>query len=421
MATLEKTKDTRTLEPTKDKGIYKRGGRYVVVYRDPRGRQRKRFARTRREARDLKAALRTDIRRGEFRDLSHDTLAEYASEWIESYTGRTRRGLGDGTRDDYRGALEREIIPVLGRLRIAEIEPRDIKRLATSLAARGLAATSVTKTIAPLKALLATAVEEGDLRSNPAAGLRIAQPAGDDVNEGEERAKALTEDELGRILVKLPQERRFFFDFLSQTGLRIGEAIELRFGDVDGTWLRVHRRFYRGRVGLPKGRKKRSVPISRELAQQLWALRKERRASDADLIFTSAKGMRIDTSNLMSRILKPAAIDADLGEWVREDGHLRPKSWVGFHTFRHTAATRLFIGQGWNAAQVCRFLGHTDPGFTLRTYVHLLPEDLPVPDFGGNAGATEATETGRNADARANAVPPAEQGQASVGFGAAGA
>ena len=34
---------------------------------------------------------------------------------------------------------------------------------------------------------------------------------------------------------------------------------------------------------------------------------------------------------------------------------------------------------GWNAAQVSRFLGHSDAGFTLRTYVHLLDEDLPEP------------------------------------------
>jgi integrase len=73
-----------------------------------------------------------------------------------------------------------------------------------------------------------------------------------------------------------PAAGRFFFDFLSQTGLRIGEAIELRYSDVEGNWLRVSRRYYRGRIGRPKGRKTRSVPMSRELARQQWALRKER-------------------------------------------------------------------------------------------------------------------------------------------------
>src|SRR5438132_10072604 len=52
--------------------------------------------------------------------------------------------------------------------------------------------------------------------------------------------------------------------------------------------------------------------------------------------------------------------------------------WAGFHTLRHTCASRLFA-EGRNAVQVQRWLGHSDPGFTLRTYVHLLNDDLGEP------------------------------------------
>jgi integrase len=76
------------------------------------------------------------------------------------------------------------------------------------------------------------------------------------------------------------------------------------------------------------------------------------------LVFTGERGGRIDQSNLMTRVLKPAAVEAGLGEWVREsDGTLRADTWVGFHTFRHTCATILFRS-GWNAVQVQRWLGH---------------------------------------------------------------
>jgi Phage integrase family len=92
------------------------------------------------------------------------------------------------------------------------------------------------------------------------------------------------------------------------------------------------------------------------------------------------------------------------GRWVGESKARRPETWVGFHTFRHTAATILFRA-GWNAIQVQKQLGHSDPGFTQRVYVHLLPEDLPDPSFldeltapgVGNERATEATESDRNA------------------------
>jgi hypothetical protein len=91
------------LEPVKNHpGIFKRGGRYIVVYRDPAGRQRKRFAPTLAAARDLKSTLRADVARGEYRQLSRVTFAEYAAEWVETYRGRTRRGVGEGTRSDYR-------------------------------------------------------------------------------------------------------------------------------------------------------------------------------------------------------------------------------------------------------------------------------------------------------------------------------
>jgi hypothetical protein len=46
---------------------------------------------------------------------------------------------------------------------------------------------------------------------------------------------------------------------------------------------------------------------------------------------------------------------------------------------------------------VCRQLGHSDPGFTLRRYVHLLDSDLPEPTvlaMVGNGLATRTTETG---------------------------
>jgi hypothetical protein len=58
--------------------------------------------------------------------------------------------------------------------------------------------------------------------------------------------------------------------------------------------LHVQRRYYRARVGLPKGRKKRRVPLSAELARSFWPPR-----DPDELLFTSEKGQRLDHSNLM--------------------------------------------------------------------------------------------------------------------------
>ncbi|HEX3805166.1 MAG TPA: tyrosine-type recombinase/integrase, partial [Gaiellaceae bacterium] len=197
------------------------------------------------------------------------------------------------------------------------------------------------------------------------------------------------------LLAATPEPWRLFFEFLAETGLRIGEAIEVRWGDVDlgQRWLSVDRRLYLGRVAKPKGRKTRRVKLSESMARSLWALRKTTEATaDGDLLFRSEKGHTIDQSNLMSRVLKPAARTVGV-------------EWMGFHAFRHTCATRLFRS-GWNAAQVQRFLGHADPGFTLRRYIHLLDEDMPEPvSVGGSTVATREAETTRDEGAAIVAVP----------------
>ena len=73
-------------------------------------------------------------------------------------------------------------------------------------------------------------------------------------------------------------------------------------------------------------------------------------------------------------------------EWLRgQDETIRPPTaeeagvpWIGFHTFRHTCATRLFA-DGRNAVQVQRWLGHHSPAFTLSVYVDLLNGDVGDP------------------------------------------
>lgn len=52
-------------------------------------------------------------------------------------------------------------------------------------------------------------------------------------------------------------------------------------------------------------------------------------------------------------------------------GKRKDRSTVSFHTFRHTCASLLFEA-GRNVKQVQAWLGHADPGFTLKTYIHLM-------------------------------------------------
>jgi integrase len=400
--------ETRKLLKTKHPGIYQRGNRFVVMYRDGFGRQHKRAAgKTLSEAKDTQAKLRADVARGEDTEVSRETFAVYATRWIEHYAGRTNKGVREETRRDYRARLEQDAIPFLGHLRVAQIRQSHLNELAAHIVSRGVAANTVRLSLAPVKALLADALAAGDIRVNPAAGwrARYEQTTNTEHEDSGPDVKALDEDALAALLAEIPEDWELFYSFLAQTGLRISEAIELRWRDVDfgANRFKVSRRFYRGRVAPPKSKYgRRTVRLSPALSRALWPLQ-----GDPDaLVFTSEKGHRLDQSNLMSRVLKPAAVRAGVGEWVKTDGKPRAETWVGHHTFRHTNATMLFR-HGWNAKQVQVWLGHHSPAFTLATYVHLLPDDLPEPPavFGewGNTGVTKPTEAGRNYEASVDA------------------
>jgi integrase len=405
--------ESRRLVPVKgNPGIYRRGGRYVVRYRDARGRQHKKFARTLAEARELRATKTADVARGEHRDVSRERFDTYAARWTRTYAGRTKNGIRDQTRREYAVALgidpgprdrpadepwepyepARAAIEFFGRMRLAEIAPQDVAEYADSIAKRGVAADTVRLALAPLKALLATAVQSGDIRSNPSVGLRFVRPADGDEVEQEEKAKALSEDELERLLAAVDLEWRLLVTLVAQAGLRISEGLPLRWRDLDfgRRRLLVRRSVRNGRVGKPKTKNsRRDVPLTAEMATALWNARASAANRDDDaLVFPARDGGFLDRGTVYG-VVKRAAKTAGV-------------PWAGTRTLRHTAASVLFRS-GWNAKQVCDFLGHHSPAFTLSVYVHLLPDDLPEPTalafgapLGGLVGASRPAETGRD-------------------------
>jgi hypothetical protein len=76
---------------------------------------------------------RVDVRH---RELSKVTFSEYAEQWVDTYTGRTSRGVRPATLADYKRILEREATPFFGQMRLAEIEPQHVKRYAKAVADR---------------------------------------------------------------------------------------------------------------------------------------------------------------------------------------------------------------------------------------------------------------------------------------------
>jgi integrase len=147
--------------------------------------------------------------------------------------------------------------------------------------------------------------------------------------------------------------------------------------------VKVREQLYKGRRKKLKSKSgKRDVPLSPGMTARLLARRRDNYGGAVGPVFSTATGTPLTPSNVYSRVLAPAAIAVGLYVEVEvgpkdEKGEpkMRNRSTASFHTFRHTSASLLFDA-GRNIKQVQEWLGHADPGFTLRTYVHLMDEGV---------------------------------------------
>jgi integrase len=244
---------------------------------------------------------------------------------------------------------------------LAAIRAQDVKAYAAQVAARGVARNTVRLAIAPVKAMLATAHEEGVLRANPAAGLRLGRVV---ANAPVKTVRALTEEEVVRVLAEVPKQHRLLVETLAQTGLRISELLALTKADIDfgRRRLSVSKRLSEGELDAPKSKNGiRVVPLSPGLAQRLW---QRLATSPADaIVFAADDGEPYDRSYLY-RVVHVAGEKAGI-EWS-----------VGLHTFRHSCASIMFR-RGVSKEAIRRLLGHHSWDFTAGTYLHLDDDDLP--------------------------------------------
>ena len=235
--------DDRTLEKTSTAGIYrrhangcKRRGRcscpYVVRWK-AQGRSHKQMFPTLDLAREHKGSLASG--KTTRRPLSSETVASYFERWIVTYRGRTSRGLEESTRHEYEISFRLHILPLpIARLRMRDLGAPDVRDWLRELERRGCSPTTIRKAKAALSVMLACAVEDGDLSSNPAAGVRYVPTEQAKRAHPKRKRRALSAADVVAILEAMPEEWRAFFTLLAQTGVRIGELCGLTWGT--STW-----------------------------------------------------------------------------------------------------------------------------------------------------------------------------------------
>lgn len=342
---------------------------YQIVWRH-RGRQHKETFKSFTEAREKKA-IRDSI---DSKPAKKAKFGDYFPKWIESYAGLTSRGFSETTRPEYRRPIQNYAMPRWKTWKLTAIESSDLRELFMSMRNEGKSQSSIIKLRAALSALFATAIEDGLVTSNPVRGVRIPPPLVEE-EPAEEEAKAMTRAELATLLSAIPDDWHLFFEFLAHTGMRISEVIGLTWRHLEleeNPRVKVREQVYRGvRKRLKSVAGRRDIPLSPGMTKRLTAHRRENYGGPEAPVFPSDVGTELIRGKVADRVLNPA----------RKLVHL---DWVSFHAFRHTCASLLFA-EGKNIKQIQTWLGHADPAFTLRTYIHLLDDGVGGADFLDNA------------------------------------
>jgi integrase len=361
----QRNPDPRARVKTNDPGIYKRGSRYQVPWRDSEGTQHWKSCKTKAEARAFKAKVTLANETGGMQAPQRLTLDEYAEQWIDSYRGRDGRGVATRTLSNYKARLRLHIKPYFGKQQVVAIKPRHVREFVNHLEGKGLSPTGVRPVIVALKALLATAVEDGLILASPAAHLRLSLAS----DNPADKPKALEEAHLAALIAAAYPEWTLMMETAVDTGLRIGELRAVRWLDFNfaDNNLAVARAFGEAdEVTQPKHGSYRTINVPPDLMRELWQHRATTPFHEAeDYIFTDKLG-------------QPRTYDSASRQMLTVSRHSGIEA--TWHTLRHTCASRMFRA-GCSIKQVQEHLGHKDPAFTLRTYIHMLPSDRPDLSF----------------------------------------
>jgi integrase len=270
--------------------------------------------------------------------------------------------LGPWTQKSYRAALDKEILPRLGRTKIAALDDRALAGLVRELEQRDkkhgkgkLRQNSVENILKPLRAVLRFAVKERLLAASPFATLDAEdRPAPDE--EPHEPHK-WTDEEIEALLAAsaaraAANARRYdytpFMTVAVKAGLRLGEGLGLDWPDCElvrgAGALNVRRQWTRLRaLAPPKAGSRRRVPISDELVRMLLEL-KMAAPDKSGPVFASQTGGRLAHRNIERRGFDAAAEDAGL------EG-------VTLHDLRHAYGSRL-ASKGLSARKIADAMGH---------------------------------------------------------------
>lgn len=335
------------------------GIRYRARWRGPDGKAKEKWFDKKREAEAFLTTVEHGKLAGSYVDprAGKALFADFAAGWLASQT------FDESTREAVALRIRVHLNPTFGPMELRAIRPSTVQAWL-----RGRQASSspryVRVMLANLSSILGAAVADELIVRNPCASAAVKAPP-------VERSRIVpwTVEKVGAVAAGVPDQYRAMVPLGAGAGLRQGEIFGLRTEDVDflRRTIRVRQqvKVVGGKVKLapPKRGKARDVPLPHVVAVELSEhMRRQQLGPGDGLLFVTRESNPVHRSHFNRYVWQPALAAAGL-----EPGRAN-----GMHALRHHYASVLLDG-GVSIRALAEYLGHEDPGFTLRTYTHLMP------------------------------------------------
>lgn len=257
---------------------------------------------------------------------------EYADMYLENYAKSNKRSWK--TDEYYLKGIKR----FFNNLYLDEISPLHIEKYKAERSKQSVQPSTVNRCLAIIRKMFNLAVDWGFLEKNQIGKVKLFSEK-DNLKE-----RILTKEEEKRLLEVSSDHLQSIITVALNTGMRIGEILNLQWNQVDLQAKNV-------KVEKTKSGKIRLISINTPLLQELQKLKEKNHSSE--YVFVNPKTGK--PFNSVKTAFKAACRRSNITN-------------LRFHDLRHTFASRL-IGKGVDLITVKELLGHSSVKITER-YTH---------------------------------------------------
>ena len=293
------------------------------------------------------------------------------ADWLDTWIKEYLTGLAPLTVSAYESNCRNYIKPELGHMRLDAITPAIMQKFINRLVMKGLSPKTIKNIHGVVHRSFEQAKRVGHIRSNPAEHCNLPKVTKPPITP-------LADEQIQRLLHELKTSEQPYADLFRTaifTGMRKGELLGLKWGDIDfkrGTIL-VQRQLVKLKgkgngyiFTSPKDDDSRLIQPASSVIQRLKELRQEQAervaatdgvyCNEDDLVFTNDFGGHL-AHVTVSKHFKQLARELDMPN-------------CRFHDLRHTFAV-ISLENGDDIKTVQSNLGHATASFTLDVYGHV--------------------------------------------------